>query len=128
VHFSPQPSRRNDLEADTRGHAGGCTANDDGAGQLGLVNELLTVEEVARICGLSEWAIRRAIDDGELRASKLRSRWRVRPEDLEGWLEACLNQPPSHLCSVRGGSISRPGTAHARDSLRSLNETNAGLS
>lgn len=47
---------------------------------------LLSVPEVAQLCGLSEKAVRRAIDDGELAASKLRSRLRIRPEDVEAWI------------------------------------------
>lgn len=48
---------------------------------------LLTVEDVADGCGLSMKAIYRAIDRGELRAAKLCSRLRVRPEDLDAWIE-----------------------------------------
>jgi excisionase family DNA binding protein len=49
---------------------------------------LLSVREVAAACQLSEKAVRRAIDDGELPAVKLRSRVRVTPEDLKGWIAA----------------------------------------
>lgn len=47
---------------------------------------LLTVREVAAACQLSEKAIRRAIEDGELAAVKLRSRLRVAPDDLRDWI------------------------------------------
>jgi excisionase family DNA binding protein len=47
---------------------------------------LLSIREVAVACQLSEKAVRRAIDDGELPAVKLRSRLRVTPEDFQSWI------------------------------------------
>lgn len=47
---------------------------------------LLSIKDVAAACQLSEKAVRRAIDDGELTAVKLRSRLRVTPKDFEEWL------------------------------------------
>ena len=47
---------------------------------------LLSVREVAYTCRLSEKAVRRAIDDGELPAVKLRSRLRITPQDLANWI------------------------------------------
>jgi excisionase family DNA binding protein len=49
---------------------------------------LLSVREVAEACRLSEKAVRRAIDDGELSAVKLRSRLRIMPQDLAAWIAA----------------------------------------
>jgi excisionase family DNA binding protein len=49
---------------------------------------LLSVREVATACRLSEKAVRRAIDAGELPAVKLRSRLRVTPQDFEAWIAA----------------------------------------
>lgn len=49
---------------------------------------LLTIKQIARACQLSEKAVRRAIDDGELTAVKLRSRLRVTPQDFDAWLTA----------------------------------------
>lgn len=49
--------------------------------------ELLTVTDVARIVGLSEYTVRRAIHAGELRASKLRGRLRVRADDVATWVD-----------------------------------------
>jgi excisionase family DNA binding protein len=46
------------------------------------------VREIAEACRLSEKAVRRAIDDGELPAVKLRSRLRVTPQDFAGWIAA----------------------------------------
>ncbi|MGH2865951.1 MAG: helix-turn-helix domain-containing protein [Solirubrobacteraceae bacterium] len=47
---------------------------------------LLSIKEIASACQLSEKAVRRAIDDGELCAVKLRSRLRVTPQDFEAWI------------------------------------------
>jgi excisionase family DNA binding protein len=40
------------------------------------------------MCGLSRKAVYRAIERGELRASKLCSRLRITPEDIDRWIEA----------------------------------------
>lgn len=50
--------------------------------------ELLTVDEVAKITGLSAYTIRAAVRDCDLPASKLRGRIRIRPDDLAGWVDA----------------------------------------
>lgn len=49
--------------------------------------KLLSPSEVADLTGLSKNSIYRAIEDGELRAFKLRSRLRVDPDDIHDWLE-----------------------------------------
>jgi excisionase family DNA binding protein len=85
--------------------------------------ELLTVEDVARICGLSRWAIRRAIADGELAALKLRSRWRVRRNDLEAWFQACLNKTPESLEKrLRRKRVDGRRRRLLRGSMRELND------
>jgi excisionase family DNA binding protein len=48
---------------------------------------LLTPDEVASLCGYSRKAIYRAIERGELPATKRCSRWRILAEDVERWLE-----------------------------------------
>jgi excisionase family DNA binding protein len=53
---------------------------------------LLSIREVAVACQLSEKAVRRAIDDGELPAVKLRSRLRVTPEDFQAWIASSRRQ------------------------------------
>jgi excisionase family DNA binding protein len=50
-------------------------------------HELLSPEDVAKRCGLSRRAIYRAIERGELPATRLCSRLRVASDDLEAWLE-----------------------------------------
>ena len=54
---------------------------------------LLSVSEVAELTGLSESVLYRAVAAGELRASKLRGRLRVRFVDLEVWIESNLVRP-----------------------------------
>lgn len=49
--------------------------------------EVLTVEEVSRRSKLGEKAVRGAIRRGDLRASKLCGRWRVRESDYDDWFE-----------------------------------------
>lgn len=51
--------------------------------------EILTVEEVARRSKLGPKAVRNAIRRGELRASKLCGRWRVRERDYDDWFDSC---------------------------------------
>jgi excisionase family DNA binding protein len=66
--------------------------------------DLLTVEEVAHRSKLGEKAVRRAIRRGELRASNLCGRWRIRERDCEDWFDSgrvagpagvVLNVPPA---------------------------------
>jgi excisionase family DNA binding protein len=63
----------------------------------GLLAEwhLLSIREIAAACQLSEKAVRRAIDGGELPAVKLRSRLRVTPQDFEAWISAGRRTTPS---------------------------------
>ena len=52
------------------------------------VDALFSPEDVAAQCGLSRKAVYRAIDRGELKASRLCSRLRIRPQDVERWIAA----------------------------------------
>lgn len=54
---------------------------------------LLTVREVAEYSRLSPKAVRRAITQGELQASRLRGQWRIDPEHLREWIEANRYRP-----------------------------------
>ena len=54
---------------------------------------LLTVREVAEYSRLSPKAVRRAIAQGELQASRLRGQWRIDPEHLREWIEANRHHP-----------------------------------
>ena len=48
---------------------------------------MLSPEEVAQTCALSRRAVYRAIERGELVASRLCNRLRVREEDLDAWVD-----------------------------------------
>jgi len=76
--------------------------------------KLLSPEDVAVRCGLSRKAVYRAIDRGELKASRLCSRLRIRPEDFDTWFER--NSLPAYQPARPTGRMSLP----AADGLRSL--------
>ena len=63
------------------------------AGVTAEAANFLTVYEVANTVALHPKVVRRAIDAGELRAVKLRSRIRIRPGDFEAWVEANRVEP-----------------------------------
>lgn len=58
------------------------------------VDTLLTPQQVADACQLSPRTVIRAIERGELRASKLalRGGWRIAPADIDAWLVARSNR------------------------------------
>ena len=49
---------------------------------------LLTVRNVADATGLSELTIRKAINEGALPAKRIGKSVRIRPVDLDAWVEA----------------------------------------
>jgi excisionase family DNA binding protein len=57
--------------------------------------ELLTVDQVAELCQVDARTVRRAIDRGELKASKLGQRgcWRITTAAVAAWVEARANVP-----------------------------------
>jgi excisionase family DNA binding protein len=50
------------------------------------VSAWLSIKEAAARSGFSTKTLYRAIAAGELRAKKVRSRWRIAVHDLEAWL------------------------------------------
>jgi excisionase family DNA binding protein len=52
------------------------------------MDALLTPQQLADVCQLSTRTVIRAIERGELRASKLATRggWRIMPADVDAWL------------------------------------------
>jgi excisionase family DNA binding protein len=76
---------------------------------------LLCPEEVARQCGLSRRAVYRAIERGELRASRLCSRIRIRAADVDAWVDENQIEPPSEQTRP-----ARPAPVRSEDSLRRL--------
>jgi excisionase family DNA binding protein len=74
---------------------------------------LLSPEQVARRCGLSRRAVYRAIERGELRASRLCSRIRIRAADVEAWFDEHEIEPSSNEAPP-----SRPTPLRSADGLR----------
>lgn len=87
-------------------------------GSTGIARELPTLlspEEVADHSGLSRRAIYRAIESGEIPATKLRSRWRLYPEDVEAWWARNRKTAPN-----RPARIQRLRALPAENGLRRL--------
>ncbi len=58
---------------------------------------MLSPAQVAELTGLSRAAIYRAVEEGELRASKLRGRIRVEEAELAAWKERARVTPRSRV-------------------------------
>ena len=56
-----------------------------------LLKGYLTVEQVAKQLGLSEYRVRELIREKEIRATKI-GQWRVKPADLEEFIRARTNK------------------------------------
>jgi excisionase family DNA binding protein len=54
----------------------------------------LTVQEVAELARCEHRTVRRAIRDGQLKASLIGGRWIVKDTDVEEWFELCANSRP----------------------------------
>jgi len=51
------------------------------------INEIMTIEEVARYLSLHELTVRRLAREGEIPAFKVGRQWRVKKELLDRWIE-----------------------------------------
>jgi excisionase family DNA binding protein len=71
---------------------------------LASEERMLTIPEVAETCRLSEKAIRRAIDRGQLKAFKLCNRIRISHQDMRDWI-ASQRQPAVTVSPGSGGAI-----------------------
>jgi excisionase family DNA binding protein len=71
----------------------------------------LDIKAAASRSGFSTKTIYRAISAGELKAAKVRSRWRIAVHDLEEWLRAGADAvaPPALLVNVE----TQPGSRAA---------------
>jgi len=56
-----------------------------------LLKRYLTVEEVAKQLGLSEYRVRELIREKQIRATKI-GQWRIKPEDLDEFIRARTNK------------------------------------
>lgn len=70
-------------------------------GDTSRERHLLSIREIANACQLSEKAVRRAIEAGELPAVKLRSRLRVTPQDFESWIAPSRRHLPHSTVDLR---------------------------
>jgi excisionase family DNA binding protein len=55
-----------------------------------LLKGYLTVEEVAKQLGLSEYRVRELIREKQIRAVKI-GQWKIKPEDLDEFIRARTN-------------------------------------
>jgi len=55
-----------------------------------LLKGYLTVEEVAKQLGLSEYRVRELIREKQIRAVKI-GQWKIKPEDLEEFIKSRTN-------------------------------------
>ena len=54
------------------------------------IKDYLTVRQVAKQLGLTEYRIRELIREKQIRATKI-GQWRIKPEDLEEFIESRSN-------------------------------------
>lgn len=87
---------------------------------------LMTVKEVALACQLSEKAVRRAIDDGELAAIKLRSRLRVTPDDFRAWITSQRQRRARFIDRDPPGRRRRPAPAGTFRALLPIDSAERG--
>lgn len=76
---------------------------------------------MAEQVGLSEWAVRQAIRDGELQASKLRGRLRIDAVDLQAWVDGSRVRPVVPVADappVFKASPMLPAAGSVREMLR----------
>jgi len=55
------------------------------------IKDYLTVRQVAKQLGLTEYRIRELIREKQIRATKI-GQWRVKPEDLQEFIKARTNK------------------------------------
>ena len=87
----------------------------------------LTVQEVAELARCEHRTVRRAIREGQLRASLIGGRWIVKDTAVEEWIDGCANgHRPATTSSPRrlppkraqSGSASRPGSVADLEAIR----------
>jgi excisionase family DNA binding protein len=85
----------------------------------------LIVQEVADLARCEHRTVRRAIKDGDLKASLIGGRWIVRDTAVEDWIEACANHRPTPAAARRrsrkrarpAGPV-RPGSVADLEAIR----------
>lgn len=56
-----------------------------------LLKGYLTVEQVAKQLGLSEYRVRELIREKQIRATKI-GQWRIKPQDLQAFVKSRTNK------------------------------------
>ena len=56
-----------------------------------LLADCMTVEQVAKQLGLTEYRVRELINEKQIRATKI-GQWKIRPEDLEEFIKSRTNR------------------------------------
>jgi excisionase family DNA binding protein len=72
------------------------TAQEKGPAAATAPKEFLSPVDVADILGFDRKIIYRALETGELPASKIRRRWKIRPSAVDHWVERCRHRPTPH--------------------------------
>lgn len=92
----------------------------------------LTVQEVAELARCEHRTVRRAIRNGQLKASLIGGRWIVRESAVQEWFDACANTPfqatraPSPRRSRRSQLKSVPDRPGSVADLEAIRERMAG--
>lgn len=60
--------------------------NSNGSQTSSLAKRFYSIAQIAGMIGLSQDSVRREISSGGLTAYRFRSRWRIKEQDLEGWV------------------------------------------
>lgn len=84
--------------------------------------QMLSPAQVAELTGLSRAAIYRAVEEGELRASKLRGRIRVDEAELAAWKERTRVTPRRHVAAYEPPMAGRssPQESTFRQEVRAI--------
>ena len=87
-----------------------------------MTDELLTVDDVARITQLSVFTVRAAVRACELPATKIRGRIRIAPADLADWIEeGRIKPPPAPFAGeFRAPPPRQPPPGSAREAVKRL--------
>jgi excisionase family DNA binding protein len=85
----------------------------------------LTVADAARRASVSSKTIYREIRRGELRAMRIRSRYRITPEDFRCWIESCRMEDDDNA-SPRSAPARAPKVADGPGTLARLRSIEAG--
>lgn len=93
-----------------------------------MTSPYLTVQEVAELARCEHRTVRRAIRDGELRASLIGGRWIVKDTAVDEWIEGCANERRSVMASspqrrlppkrAQSASSTRPGSIADLEAIR----------